>query len=404
MSLSNNEKTQTTWLILGDGDFSFSFDLARYLAQNSTTRQNLIATGFDSYYNLVSKYIDAPFLLRELSKLDCASLNVKIRHDVNAVRAPNELSMLQALQANRVIFNHPHLGTEDMRAHSYFLNHLFHAVSSYWLLPGGVLYVTLARGQFDRWDCQVAAQKHGFTLLRRGDFVPPPVENPRYEFRRHQAAKSFKQATMGQSETFVYARTEEASSDAHAAALRLDWYDEAVNVSKLEEDIQFECSHCSRAFLNERAYKQHVQAKHPDGNKRKRDDVFVCLECVGETRSFESNDALEDHIRAKHTAIHTGDAILPDWSSVALSSDKATSFVFGECPICGCQFDSKKQAEQHLLLFEPQSQTTLNKEVIGTSYNCSFCSKSFRERRAQRQHENTSCPKRPELQSRVTDN
>jgi hypothetical protein len=38
-----------------------------------------------------------------------------------------------------MIFNHPHLGTEDALLHSRFLTHLFHTSTGRWVKPDGVL-------------------------------------------------------------------------------------------------------------------------------------------------------------------------------------------------------------------------------------------------------------------------
>jgi hypothetical protein len=75
---------------------------------------------------------------------------------------------------NHVIFNHPHLGTEDALLHSRFLAHLFHALTGRWMKPdGGLLHPTLVIEQCKRWRCLEWADRHGLVLIQRGKFIPP---------------------------------------------------------------------------------------------------------------------------------------------------------------------------------------------------------------------------------------
>jgi len=78
-----------------------------------------------------------------------------------------------------VIFNHPHLGTEDTLFNSRFLAHLFHVSTGRWMKPnGGLLHLTLVIGQCERSRCLEWANRHGLVLIRRGKFVPPPSPPP----------------------------------------------------------------------------------------------------------------------------------------------------------------------------------------------------------------------------------
>ena len=61
--------------------------------------------------------------------------------------------------ATYVIFNHPHLGVEDAARHAHFLSHLFHSVVNGWMERDGRFFLTLAAGQWERWEGAVTAQK-----------------------------------------------------------------------------------------------------------------------------------------------------------------------------------------------------------------------------------------------------
>ena len=218
-----------TFLVLGDGDFSFSLDLCRFLdtflatkyskkKMNDITtiiseacveedRMEVRVTGIDSMDELKLKYRDIDSILRKIRSLDCCTkendcrngdkikkrkrcgkfkefhgkLSVSIFHDINAIQPWNQLlkndSPSFAFPVNHhshVIFNHPHLGREDAMLHARFISHLFYSTRNHWLREGGVIHITLVLGQCERWKCLDSAKFHNMYLLHRGLFRPPP--------------------------------------------------------------------------------------------------------------------------------------------------------------------------------------------------------------------------------------
>lgn len=425
-SINNADVQELVFLTLGDGDFSWSLDLARHLAtiqaQNATQQSfQLIATGIDSAADLQVKYrSDGEFALRELQRIGNENgkrrLRVQVRHEINAITDESLLTDKPGWSAdlpksNVLIFNHPHLGTEDARLHSHFLCHLFHSVHNVWLAKLGVFYLTLAKDQFERWNCIDAASRHGMELLNRYLFVPCPADitNPYYKERRHQSGKSFANRTSG-SETFAFIRTQEKSDFVVAHFPSLPWFAkkgidaESVSTMQLKptDNTSFPCPHCDRSFREERSLKKHIQSKHlaiSDNHKRKRtghDEVpLTCTYCEETTlaakestrqRAFANEDALEAHIQAKHKAIHT--TILPHWAEANKSVRSASCSVklFGACHICGKEFFSHADKQVHIEEFVPsQSHAGI--------FICRFCTKTFPQSRAQLQHENV-CIKR----------
>jgi uncharacterized C2H2 Zn-finger protein len=407
MSLSPEESNPLTFLTLGDGDFSFSLDLATYLADEKVRSQqqhetwygkgrkiHLVATGIDSIDELTEKYKDSHFLLKRLISLNGNNLSVKIQHDVNAVMVADVDSSNavtnddDASKAHHVIFNHPHLGTEDAVLHSRFLCHLFHAVTKSWLQNGGLFHLTLVKGQAARWECSRAADRAGMVLVDECPFRPIPITDAYYQHRRHQTGKSFVQRARGGSETLTFARKQDEAlwkGDGNGSA-RLLWYRTVETNEKV-----FECPHCERTFKEERSVKNHVKSKHATEKKRKRDtdeDTFVCSQCQPEPRTFESSQALEDHIQAKHSALHTD--ITPDWyraSETEMTSSIIDNVDFGECDICGLKYCNQAEEAVHSNEFLPVA-TPMPEDECNVAFNCSYCSKSFRENRAKLQHEN----------------
>jgi len=445
-SADDDDRAVFQFLTLGDGDFSWSLDLARHLlssrrltskssdegseSKSSSTRQQqqqqqqqiqLIATGIDSVAELQSKYrADCVFALRELERIgkeDPQHLQVQVRHEVNAIvdYSTSLPSPKSDLLADVVIFNHPHLGTEDARLHGQFLCHLFHSVHSVWLNPtGGVFYLTLAQGQFERWQCLDAATRHGLEILDRYEFVATPkaVQDPYYKHRRHQSGKSFANRTSG-SETFAFVRRKREKPNSLVIATSrfpsLPWFvkettfddgESTGSERNTESKDAFSCPHCDKSFREERSLKNHIKSKHSESsNKRKRNDDLTCPYCrdeggEAEPRIFADSSALDAHIRAKHKAIHT--AILPDWaeanksnSSTAIALLDGNAKPVGSCTICGYEYYSQQDEEEHRDAFVPS-----HHQCPTSTFACQFCAKQFSQRRAQLQHENF-CPRRP---------
>lgn len=396
------------FITLGDGDFTWSLDLGRYLCstdQFGRRKRKLIATGIDSVEQVELKYLNSPCIFRELKHLQHASdelFSIELHHGINAICSDDK--QLLCGKGQIVIFNHPHLGTEDAVLHSQFLCHLFQSVAQFWLLPTGVFYLTLIKDQFERWNCEDAARRHGMEIRHRYTFISAPsvVSEPRYEQRRHQTGKSFASKSQG-SETFlfVHKRKEMDASNDNMWIPCLPWF--GANCEN-ENNDSFSCNVCGKMFREKRSLKNHTLSKHgiktcltkkikePDNAA----ETFECLSCqiceasLGDMRSFETVEALQDHVKAKHDALHT--TISSQFSSKnKIYHNSLKTFLFGECSVCGKRFSDVKECQSHMEAFIP-------KEIGGVSdetdtFICAFCTKTFPQQRAQLQHEN-SCSQR----------
>ena len=375
---SGLKRIENVFLTLGDGDFSFSADLVAFCRQMEPRQATTIyATGFDSKTELETKYQNARFLLSQLQSDDM--LHVEVHHGVNAVQ-PTPRSLFAA---THVIFNHPHVATEDAQRHSRFLSHFFHSAASSWMVPqGGLVHLTLAHGQCERWKCLDMAERQGLVLVERNAFVTLPIKDSKYQHRRHQTGKSFSRRTTG-SETLSFARRLDLSS---ITTTCLPWQH---LISNEKQVVGITCPDCDRSFSEDRALKSHIEAVHGGSKKRQRVDHRVCVHCTN--RTFPHEEALQDHIRAKHS-IHT--KIVPEWAAEArhtggVKIDKGENF--GECDICGFVYESPSDEQSHAREFIPE---------IGSSgqdddkHECALCSKSFVNKRAKLQHENFCSTKR----------
>jgi len=485
----NQEKEEkpVTVLVLGDGDFSYSYDLARHLLATSELHPNrslqLVATGLDSHESLTEKYKDACFLLKQLTRLDKSPrlrpkddhavpsstnlLHVSVHHGVNAIhQMTNQSDNLPTAtngdipKAHHVVFNHPHLGREDAVLHSQFLCHLFHSVSTLWLhtttsatseksinnnndddnnTRDAYFHLTLVAGQYERWNCRQAAERHGMMLINQRPFRAPQVPNPYYQQRRHQSGKSFAARAPEGSMTYTFVRKHSPNSqDNQQDRTRIDNPDPDVGefVAKLlglelgtsslpvgeqgadhnYQELEFSCPFCEKSFREERSRKSHIKALHGEGNKkRKRDDdtneeegeevimqhsCSLCLSRDGKgPRMFRNEQALVDHQKAKHAAKH--DVIKPDWHSTNKGShsnshdggrqQESNSTIvnhFGSCEICGLVFCSSTSRIDHAQAFVPSDAISSVSKPEVLPFECTFCRKRFLESRAQLQHEN----------------
>ena len=274
------------YLTLGDGDFSYSLDLCRFLASTSSSKvasaaAHVTCSGIDSSDEVRAKYRDADSILRKISSLDqChvakrrakkrrrlanntegesspavdpTPLSVRVEHGVNSIIMPGrnaELNTCNNRCYQHVIFNHPHIGHESAALHRRFLAHLFHTVDQHWLAPRAVFHLTLVSGQAGRWNCLEAAANHGFALLNRDAFRPPPPPSSRstlgtetyFKSRRHQSGRSFATRSEG-SETLTFGRI--CDEKKGYVARHLPWQNMPQTEIKTEDNL-LQCPHCAQ--------------------------------------------------------------------------------------------------------------------------------------------------------------
>ncbi|KAL7461570.1 hypothetical protein ACHAXS_001988 [Conticribra weissflogii] len=298
--------------------------------KNAIRSYSVTCTGLDTHAELTEKYKDVDVILRRLRRChrssspsaSAARLTTRIVHGVHAADARPDAPLRHF---DRVLFHHPHLGTEDAARHSRFLHHFFRAAVTRWLRPGcddcggvendnkdhdhengnnnhcnnnhdnhnnhnhhkdrqrgGLLYLTLVAGQCRRWNCLRAAAKQGLVLLRRGPFLPPPPASDaeaatRYLPRRHQSGKSFAQRRRseggGESETLVFGRAcdysrrnDECHDDVDVGCLLLPW-EEADTKGGRNGDPSHRCRYCGKSFGEWRSLRNHWRCSHPDSEE-----------------------------------------------------------------------------------------------------------------------------------------
>jgi hypothetical protein len=139
-------------LLLGEGNFTFTQDLAELLMKRSSL-QSIVTTSFDCRSQLTEKYPTIEKTLRGLKGFD----QIQIFHEIDATRCLK--SQLINSSCTTENFNHiifPHLGYEDCKAHSSLIGHILYRVSE--ILsdsessPQASFYLTLAESQAQNWN------------------------------------------------------------------------------------------------------------------------------------------------------------------------------------------------------------------------------------------------------------
>jgi len=393
-------------LVLGDADFTYSFDLARYYS-TLPVPPALTCTGLDSHTSAHVKYAD---LKNTLARLTSCSTNpisksqIKKRKRTHfAIPAPVPTTVLHSIDAlgppstmptfSTIIFNHPHLGTESFPSHRRFLSHLFAS-----LLPLSTdqttLHITFATpSQANRWSALTRANPHWKPVDRR-PFVPPPTDSPLLEstgpakyvtWRKGQSGRGFN--GNGSSETISYIRTSPIDStgvssddavlsdDSHA----LPWM---VNVPA-SSLARHPCPSCAREFDSEKSLVQHLV----DSTKCREVTVEIaCSQCGRD--DFVDEQALAQHVATTHEV----PIVKPSWYDKSQSNGwvdeketRATTTTSSCCSICKVDFTPTFTAAMHAVEF------TIEEDNNARSFACETCGKKFREQRSLQQHELVKC-------------
>ena len=418
-------------LTLGDGDFTFSLDLRNYCSElivKPAEVIHIVATSFDNEVELVEKYVDVKSTLNKLkapvgtinseislvhkdnisllekrkrkyeTSLELKDIEVQIFHGVNAIisatSGTDELQqkILEDGPFDEVIFNHPHLGTENASLHNKFLSHFFHSCVNHWLSTDGMLHLSLATGQCERWQTLEAASSQGLKLFHRAPFQSPKPNLSAQTFtpRRHQSGKSFSTRTEG-SEIFSFVTVHQSLDFNLEASWFLVSKEQSTSSSHKNKNLFlgeiFICQYCDKCFKEDRSRKNHVVSMHMDSsgniNDTKSNEKLECTICkegpYKSFRIFSSREALDDHVRAKHT-LHVD--IKPDWIGAEKVGFAHELNEFGKCSICNFLYTPSCGKLEHENDFVP---TQKENEL---SMTCLHCNKTFREKRALLQHEN----------------
>ncbi|KAI3662491.1 hypothetical protein MP638_003631 [Amoeboaphelidium occidentale] len=375
-------------------------------------------TTFDTHEEVTEKYPESVSILAKLHKLPF----VTVHHRINAWELPVHFP---SKKFDVIIWNHPHLGTEDFRLHRFLMAH-FLSSASIVLAENDYsrICVSLVEGQELRWDLSGQAIKCGLKALAATPFDEHKF--PGYICKRNKNGQSFKNIhtkkhmgyVMG---SFVHRfvksldseRDEVVSADTEnsvsfdtalnatiAKVRKLDLQGEEVmfdyNVYKnkdkrkgfsklITQNTVFKCPECLKNFGSYRGAGQHYHQIHvlmqgeEEGDSN--GDPLKCSHDSCSIRVFNRRKDLEQHILSKHFDIKQDSEwqkIAKDYASKEDSNGKEYAFV--PCDVCGQAVSAAPGGMQvHLESLKP---------LIGMKMSCPLeCgTKTFLEIRALEQH------------------
>jgi 25S rRNA (uracil2634-N3)-methyltransferase len=193
-------------LVVGDGDLTFSLSLASALGGGK-----IVATTFDSFYELRKKYKGAPATVGALE-----AVGATVLHDVDATRMH---AQLEDGKFHRIVFNFPHIGgatQEDVLLNQELLRDFF-ANARPRLNAAGECHVALRRTLFyDSWDIVAQAERSGLRLVRVERFKGDELLS--YENQRTSGEGQVRQApSIAKAKRYVFARDQSADMEAGPA-------------------------------------------------------------------------------------------------------------------------------------------------------------------------------------------
>jgi len=325
---------------------------------------DVICTSFDSKQKLLQKYPETKDILPRIP--------FKKLHEINAWELEHHFP---EMKFDRILWNHPHLGTEDFKLHRFLLSHFFYSVSKV-LKQDGMILLSLVKGQETRWNLREIALKAGFHLCRIQEFHE--TDWPGYIVKRNKCGKSFKNIktlkhTQSKMKSFMYHFSMQQPK-APILTNRLNQQQEEQENLPLEKD-KWTCPHCSKVLTSDRAFKQHVHMVHVlkqfgENWKPNQEKTIECLEC---SKLFVNEKDKWQHDVNKHYK-----SLMNQEKEESIDALEKDEWEYIACEICGQAIVNEAWGKQaHLDQLKP---------LIGSDLKCDLCLGLFLESRAFQQH------------------
>jgi hypothetical protein len=351
-------------LLLGEGDFSFTFAIDRLIREGqleltgrTNTNMELVATSLDSRQEVLNKYPSFAFAVSK-------TVNVKIVHSVNALDG-NLLKQISGVP-DLIIWNHPHLGYEDCNSHFQLLLHFFNEMKKNF--PSTKILLSFLTDQIHRWRVMEAATANHYRLsqIRRLN----EEEFPGYTCKRNSSGDSFKSSKSRSNWSsdnlkshFLFFQYEESP----APGLDISQYMEELKKSSgIDESERLSCDSCGKKFGTQQGLTTHIRQVHE--LKLYNSETGNCEVCGKE---FASKNALEMHRLNAHGKL----AVKPECPSHKRQKTQENDGDY-VCEVCG------SRDKDHVKNFGK------NRKL--EDFVCETCGKEFRSQRALNQHINVS--------------
>ena len=349
----------TTRLVLvGEGDFSFTKALSKLLTSDADIVQSwlggtiptqIVSTSLDSLTEVLEEYPS----FAHLAFPKCVS----VFHSVNALSTGDWHRVCGPQSVEYVVWNHPHLGTEDCVEHFQLLCHFFHTIASLPQCRDATVIVSLLTGQVDRWRLIEAARRHEYVLVRSAPLLEH--EFPGYTCKRNLSGDSFKSARSKSNwsdndlvSTFFYFKPR--SSGTVEIPLSRPHGGEAG-----PEPI-YTCSQCGKTYKSQQGLTTHVRQVHELKQYGDSGCAVTCEVCGKEVRgekalqmhmagahgglSVKKSDMGAKRVRTEYLCEHCGSTD-PD-HIIKFGQNRPRSTI--PCPQCGKEFKEPRALNQHI--------------------------------------------------------
>lgn len=339
----------------------------------------ILCTSFDSQSQLLQKYQESKDILPALESFS----QIKVLNGINAWDLFFHFNQSHPQGFHTILWNHPHLGTEDFRLHRFLMAHYFDSVQRMISAhPHSRMVLSLVQGQELRWNLIQEGKKAGFECVSM-EIVDESLW-PGWVVKRNKTGKSFKNiptkrhvGTRMQSHFFKFAKRDPNGNECVSLEAVEDALD-AIVTKPVEQPLQHSwmkaCPECSKVLYSPRAYKQHVHMVHvlqkfgsgwsPNPQKN-----LVCAHC---DRCFATVEDRWQHTVNKHSIV--GQVEQGNLKQGRVDLDDA----YVACEICGqAVVDQDWGMSLHLESLKP---------AMGLDMSCTLCHKTFTETRALNQH------------------
>jgi len=226
-----------------------------------------------------------------------------------ASHTPSGVSEMKGSQTNtknitfhQIVFNFPHLGKEDLKAHRYLLAHFFDSAKQCLVDdPASTIHVALSEEQGTNWGLAAVAFRAGLVLDEIKPFQEHLWASHGYTCKRHQVNKSFPQ---GKPHTFIIKRythqTMRPRPHSHPQPQPQPQLQQTLNPQGQTQSQSLSQAQRTAIALRDgegKAFHGFTTKGEPNASSVRQ---FTCTKCL---RKFDERRRLANHLLDAHQAV-----------------------------------------------------------------------------------------------------